>query len=186
MKTMPPEAQRALFDWYRMNARDLPWRRTRDPYRIMVAEIMLQQTQVDRVIPKYHAFLERFPTLEALADAPASEGDSGLGRAGLQPAGVESATGRSDGRRGVRGRDAAGGRRSTRRCRESGRTRPVPSPVSPSSRTLDSSIRTSVACFIVYCLAPGGPQLAVTPREIEQLAASNVPSSEGYSWKTRR
>ncbi|MEZ4572808.1 MAG: A/G-specific adenine glycosylase, partial [Thermomicrobiales bacterium] len=70
---MPSEAQRALLGWYRENARDLPWRRTQDPYRIMVSEIMLQQTQVDRVIPKYEAFLERFPTLEALADAPASE-----------------------------------------------------------------------------------------------------------------
>ena len=44
-------------------ARDLPWRRTRDPYAMLVAEVMLQQTQVDRVIPKWHAWLERFPTL---------------------------------------------------------------------------------------------------------------------------
>jgi A/G-specific adenine glycosylase len=51
----------------------LPWRRTRDPYRVLVSEIMLQQTQVDRVIPKYHEWLERYPTLDALADAPAAD-----------------------------------------------------------------------------------------------------------------
>ncbi len=55
---------------YRNYGRDLPWRRTTDPYRIIVAEMMLQQTQVDRVIPKYHAFLERFPDAAALARAP--------------------------------------------------------------------------------------------------------------------
>jgi A/G-specific adenine glycosylase len=47
----------------------LPWRNTRDPYRILVSEIMLQQTQVDRVLPKYHEWLERYPTLDALASA---------------------------------------------------------------------------------------------------------------------
>jgi A/G-specific adenine glycosylase len=59
----------ALLEWYAREARDLPWRRTRDPYAILVAEVMLQQTQVDRVIPKYHAWLERFPTLADLANA---------------------------------------------------------------------------------------------------------------------
>ena len=67
------EVQQILLDWYRQNARDLPWRHTRDPYRILVSEVMLQQTQVDRVIPKYHAFLEAFPDVEALAQAPTSE-----------------------------------------------------------------------------------------------------------------
>src|SRR5579875_598517 len=67
------ELHQRLLDWYRHNRRDLPWRRTRDPYQVLVSEIMLQQTQVDRVIPKYHAFLEQFPTIQALAEAPASE-----------------------------------------------------------------------------------------------------------------
>jgi A/G-specific adenine glycosylase len=62
-----------LISWFEQNGRDLPWRRTRDPYRILVAEVMLQQTQVDRVIPYYHQFLERFPTVHALAHAPVSE-----------------------------------------------------------------------------------------------------------------
>ncbi len=55
--------------WYRRNARDLPWRNTRDPYQILVSELMLQQTQVARVMEFYPRFLERFPTLEVLADA---------------------------------------------------------------------------------------------------------------------
>jgi A/G-specific adenine glycosylase len=62
-----------LLSWYARVGRDLPWRRTRDPYAILVSEIMLQQTQVDRVIPKYHQFLTAFPTLEALAAAPLAE-----------------------------------------------------------------------------------------------------------------
>ena len=56
--------------WYREHGRKLPWRETRDPYHILVSEIMLQQTQVDRVEPKYREWLERYPTLEALAAAP--------------------------------------------------------------------------------------------------------------------
>ena len=53
---------RRLLAWYARHGRDLPWRRTREPYRVLVSEIMLQQTQVDRVIPKYHEFLARYPT----------------------------------------------------------------------------------------------------------------------------
>ena len=59
----------ALLKWYRAHGRDLPWRRTSDPYHILVSEVMLQQTQVDRVLPKYHEWLERFPSLAALASA---------------------------------------------------------------------------------------------------------------------
>jgi len=65
--------QRRLLTWYRHHGRDLPWRRTRDPYSILVSEIMLQQTQVERVIPKYREFLKRYPTLQALARAPVKE-----------------------------------------------------------------------------------------------------------------
>jgi len=59
--------------WYRRHARDLPWRRTRDPYRILVSELMLQQTQVSRVIDFYHRFFDRFPSVEALAKARESQ-----------------------------------------------------------------------------------------------------------------
>jgi A/G-specific adenine glycosylase len=62
-----------LLDWYAAHGRDLPWRRTRDPYRVLVSEIMLQQTQVDRVIPKYRQFLRRYPTLGRLAGADARD-----------------------------------------------------------------------------------------------------------------
>lgn len=59
-----------LLAWYRENARDLPWRRTRDPYRIWVSEIMLQQTRVAAVLGYYDRFLAAFPTVRALAEAP--------------------------------------------------------------------------------------------------------------------
>jgi A/G-specific adenine glycosylase len=62
-----------LLAWYRVNKRDLPWRRTTDPYAILVSEVMLQQTQVERVVPRYLAWLERWPTPETLAAAPAAD-----------------------------------------------------------------------------------------------------------------
>jgi len=64
--------EQLLLDWYREHGRDLPWRRTRDPYAILVSEVMLQQTQVERVVPRYLAWLERWPTVGALAAAPAA------------------------------------------------------------------------------------------------------------------
>jgi A/G-specific adenine glycosylase len=64
-----PAAREALLAWYREHRRDLPWRRTRDPYAIWVSEVMLQQTQVAAVVPHYHRFLERFPSPAALAAA---------------------------------------------------------------------------------------------------------------------
>jgi A/G-specific adenine glycosylase len=62
-----------LLAWFAANERDLPWRRTRDPYAILVSEVMLQQTQVERVVPRYLAWLERWPTVEALAVAPIAD-----------------------------------------------------------------------------------------------------------------
>ena len=61
-----------LLEWYREHGRDLPWRRTQDPYAILVSEVMLQQTQVERVVPRYLGWLERWPTVAALAAAPTS------------------------------------------------------------------------------------------------------------------
>jgi A/G-specific adenine glycosylase len=63
------EFKKIVWSHYRRSGRDLPWRRTRDPYRIFVSEIMLQQTQVSRVIPKYKSFVKRFPSFTALAAA---------------------------------------------------------------------------------------------------------------------
>ncbi len=69
----PPDRRRfrqRLLTWYRRHGRDLPWRKTDDPYHILVSEIMLQQTQVDRVLPKYAEWLAKYPSLHALAAAP--------------------------------------------------------------------------------------------------------------------
>src|SRR5687767_12175336 len=69
----PPQRRRfrrRLLAWYQINGRDLPWRQTDDPYHILVSEVMLQQTQVDRVLPKYDEWLQKYPSLEALASAP--------------------------------------------------------------------------------------------------------------------
>jgi A/G-specific adenine glycosylase len=72
----PPSRRRfrqRLLAWYRRHGRDLPWRKTDDPYHILVSEIMLQQTQVDRVLPKYAEWLDKYPSMHALAAAPERE-----------------------------------------------------------------------------------------------------------------
>jgi A/G-specific adenine glycosylase len=70
---MPPSIQQRLLRWYDAERRDLPWRRTRDPYAIWVSEIMLQQTQVASVIPYYERWMTRFPDVETLAKADIQE-----------------------------------------------------------------------------------------------------------------
>jgi A/G-specific adenine glycosylase len=101
---MPRNLRDDLLVWYAAHSRDLPWRRTRDPYAIWVSEIMLQQTRVETVIPFYDRFLARFPTLQSLADADEDSVLamwSGLGyyrRARLLHAGVREAVERYDGR----------------------------------------------------------------------------------------
>jgi A/G-specific adenine glycosylase len=62
-----------LLTWYRGNGRDLPWRKTNDPYAILVSEVMAQQTQIDRVVPRWEHWLVRWPTVEALAEASAAD-----------------------------------------------------------------------------------------------------------------
>ena len=62
-----------LLAWFDEHGRDLPWRRTRDPYSILVSEVMLQQTQVERVIPRWRAWLERWPTVDVLAGTPVAD-----------------------------------------------------------------------------------------------------------------
>ncbi len=81
-KLQASEFRRRLLRWFRRHGRDLPWRRTRDPYHIVVSEFMLQQTQVSRVEAYYHRFLERYPSIDVLAAAPAAmvrESWEGLG-----------------------------------------------------------------------------------------------------------
>ena len=72
-QTSPHTVQEVLLAWFAEHGRDLPWRRTRDPYAILVSEVMLQQTQVARVVPRYLEWLERWPTVEALAAASPAE-----------------------------------------------------------------------------------------------------------------
>jgi A/G-specific adenine glycosylase len=67
------EFQEELLYWFERNMRDLPWRKDKDPYRVWVSEIMLQQTRVDTVIPYFNRFMETFPSLQALAEAPEEE-----------------------------------------------------------------------------------------------------------------
>jgi A/G-specific adenine glycosylase len=69
----PDRIRKTSISWFENNGRGLPWRRTRDPWRVLVSEVMLQQIQVQRAIPFYERFLARFPTVEALADAPLAE-----------------------------------------------------------------------------------------------------------------
>lgn len=68
-----PALQAAVLRWYHDVGRDLPWRRTTDPYAILVSEVMLQQTQVARVVPRFEAWLERWPSEDALASAPVAD-----------------------------------------------------------------------------------------------------------------
>lgn len=73
MTKRQPHIQQKIRRWYDRHQRDLPWRRTKDPYAIWISEVMLQQTQVDRVRPKYESWLKRFPTVRDLARAPLHE-----------------------------------------------------------------------------------------------------------------
>jgi len=66
---MHAKVQEKILSWYKNNQRDLPWRKTTDPYRILISEVMLQQTQVDRVIPYYERWLKKFPTIKHLTRA---------------------------------------------------------------------------------------------------------------------
>src|SRR3990167_8564184 len=68
-----PEFQRTLLHWYQRNARSMPWRITKDPYKIWISEMMLQQTQVATVIPYYRKWIKRFPSVNSLAKASRSE-----------------------------------------------------------------------------------------------------------------
>ncbi len=170
-----------LLDWYRINARDLPWRRTRDPFRILVSEVMLQQTQVDRVIPKYFAFLEAFPTFEALAAAPTADvirAWSGLGynrRAVNLQRTAQAVVERFDGEM----------------PSDPAQLRDLPG--------IGPYTAGAIACFAFeqdvgffdtnirrvlhrVLLGPELPKEQVTTRQLQRLADDLVPEGEGYTW----
>src|SRR5581483_5174066 len=73
MDPFPDSVRRRLLDWYRTAKRDLPWRASRDPWRILVSEVMLQQTRVAAVLPYYERFLARFPDVQTLSKADQAE-----------------------------------------------------------------------------------------------------------------
>ena len=105
--------QQELLAWYAKIGRDLPWRKTRDPYRILVSEVMLQQTQVETVKPYYARFLAAYPTVYDLAAAPLDDVPREVGPAAIVggPVGQEHVHGRGRQRRGPRFRCVAFRRR---------------------------------------------------------------------------
>ena len=165
-----------VLSWGLPRLRDLPWRRTRDPWHILVAEVMLQQTQVDRVIPKWEAFRSAYPTPAACAAVPL--GDvlrlwHGLGyprRARNLP------------RRGGRDRrtprrcGARPARRRCSRCRESGRT-PARAVLAFAFERDEAVVDTNIARVLARL---AGERL--TPRRAQALADSLVPRGEGWAW----
>ena len=136
---------RKLRSWYRRNARDLPWRQTRNPYAILVSELMLQQTQVSRVETKYGEFLALFPTLGHVARASAAhvtEAWQGLGYYARARNLHELAQRVTDGGRSPDERFLPT-RRRCERCRASARTLRAPLRRSPTSGAPRWSTRTS-------------------------------------------
>lgn len=178
---VPTGAQDALIGWYHQHRRDLPWRQTRNPYKILVSEIMLQQTQAERVVPKYHEFLRLFPTIEALADAPASEV-------------IRAWAGLGYNRRALNLQRAC--RAVVERFEGS-----MPESVSDllSLPGVGPYTAGAVACFAFeqdvgfvdtnirrvlhrMLFGPEIPAPMATAREIDALAASMVPAARGYDW----
>ena len=171
--------QTQLLDWFSNDGRDLPWRRTRDPYRILVSEVMLQQTQVDRVLPKYHAFLEQFPTLEVLADASTADVIRAWAGLGYNRRAVNM-------QRTVRVvRDEFGGKFP----RDVATLRSLPG--------IGPYTAGAIACFafeqdvafmdtnirrVVQRLFIGPTAGEVTERQLQQVSEQVVPANQGWSW----
>ena len=173
--------QDTLLAWYATNARDLPWRRTRDPYRVLVSEIMLQQTQVDRVLPYYDVFIQRFPSIQALAAAPVGEVIKAWGGLGYN-------------RRAVNLHRAA-----SHIVRELGGVFPRDVPSLLALPGIGPYTAGAVACFafeqdvafvdtnmrrVVHRLFVGVdvPRPAVSESPLLRIAATAVPAGRGWSW----
>jgi len=166
------DLRRRLTRWYARSGRDLPWRGTTDPYAVLVSEVMLQQTQVQRVLPAYLAFLDRFPTLAALARAPLGDVLRAWGGLGYP-----------------------------RRARDLHRTaRAHPTALPPARAELDALpgigryTAGAVACFafghdeafadvnVARVLGRVERATAITLREAESLDASLLPRSDSARW----
>ena len=175
-----PSFQNGLLAWWAANRRDLPWRHTRDPHRILISEVMLQQTQVDRVIPYYHRWLERFPTVQALAEAPTAEVIqlwAGLGY----------------------NRRAVNLQRTAQAVVERGGTFPTDVETLKSLPGIGPYTAGAIACFAFeqdvpfidtnmrrvlhrVFLGPELPAPLANDREITLLAAESLPEGHGWNW----
>ena len=170
-----------MLAWYAANRRDLPWRRTRDPYHILLSEMMLQQTQVPRVLPRYLAWLERFPTLEELAAASTADvlrEWSGLGynsRAVRLQAIARQVVTRCGGRMPQEVEELLTlpgiGDYTARAiaCFAYGRDVPV----------LDTNVKRVLHRVVA---GPEVPQPALNGRQLWALADRAVPAGRGYDW----
>lgn len=173
--------QQGLLGWYAANRRDLPWRATRDPYHILLSEMMLQQTQVPRVLPRWRDWLAQFPTLEALAAAPTADvlrAWSGLGY-----------NSRAVRLQAIARRVVAehGGRMPT----EVAALLALPGIGDYTARAvacfayeqdvpvLDTNVRRVLHRVLV---GPDAPKPTASDRELWVLAALAVPAGRGYDW----
>ena len=125
-----PQFRRLLLAWYDIHARDLPWREDRDPYRVWLSEIMLQQTRVAAVIEHYHEFLRRFPTVQKLAAARTSSVLAAWSGLGILPARPHDACGRKSDRARTRRSLSKDRQRPPGIARSLDDIRPLPSPAS--------------------------------------------------------
>ena len=172
-----------LIRWQRRHGRHgLPWQRTRDPYRIWLSEIMLQQTQVAAVVPYYERFLARFPDIGALAAATEDEVLRLWSGLGYYARGRNLHAARED-------LAAAGlpGHRSkeSRNCRASGAPRRPPSPSSPSAAAPRSSMATSSACLRAASASRASGRNGSSPRSCCRRAPSRPTRRRSWTWAQR-
>ena len=170
----------ALLSWYGRVGRDLPWRRTRDPYAILVSEIMLQQTQVDRVIPKY-SVPGGVPDPGGAGGGAPGRRDPGLGGPGLQPPGRAAARHRAGGRRAAGRRAAEHGRMRCASWRGWGRTPRTPSPASRPRPRLAWWTRTCGGCS-GGCSPTRSGSIRRPGRRSQRFAEAVLPESRAYAW----
>ena len=175
------EVQTLLVDWFSREGRDLPWRRTRDPWGILVAEVMLQQIQVARAIPFWEAFLQRFPTPAALAQAPLSAAIRVWGDLGRYRRVVDLHR-----TAGILVEEYAG---QVPDDPEVLRTMPGIGPYTAGATACfaferDASFVDTNIRRVLHRLFVGldVPQNSASNREIEAIAARAVPAGAGWSW----
>ena len=170
----------AVLDWFDASARSMPWRGITDPYAILVAEVMLQQTQVDRVIPAYLAFLARFPTLQSLAHAPRAQVIRAWAGLGYKPPGRQPAARSPGGVRPLRRtppRRPGGAAQPSRHRRLHGRRGGPASPTTHRSRSSTTNVRRVLGRFFF-----GQDWAQRNDRELRALAEAALPAGRAWHW----